>query len=348
MSVRDIIAQLRSGRPRADQAARWLRYGGYGCLLAVAWNAAFVYFDPLDTSQLPLPPNFNEGLVTLAAAGVLLILSGRGVAAGNSGAVLGARLALVLIVVLLAGFTYWMMWLPGRMGFGREPGPGSWIELAWPAVCLITSLQFFLPAYFAFGYLQRLKAVLEADAFRGGPAPPAPAAGIQGAPGPYCHALLPFGVHLTFFGVIAAGMLVFLLLSTLAKDFLMPVLLLPVFLLLFVGPILFNYRPSPFQKQRRVLDVATGGGSIFMLNGSWPFFRLLIYDDGLEVRFFLHAWFIPYARLESITLQRAFLSRALLIRSDLPRVPNRIRFSSSRQKELLARIEDCRDRHQNN
>lgn len=339
MSLRDFVDELRSGEPKADKAARWLRYGGYGCLLVVAWNAAFLYFEPVGMSELPFPPHVNEGLAMLALAGVLLILAGRGVAANNAGAVVWGQLAVVMIAVLVAAFTYWMMKVPERMGFGGGRGFGVWFEVVWYAACLAVSLQFFVPAYFAIGYLRRLTGVLENGAIGIVTAPPAPTPGPTEEPDRYCHALLPFGVHLTFFGLLAAGLLVGLLVSQLAEGAAAPGVFLPVLLLLVFGPILFNYLPSPFQKQRRPLDAATGGGSILLLNGSWPYFRLLIYEDGLEVRFFFHAWFIPYARLESATLQRVFFSTALLIRSDLPKVPNRIRFFSFRKKDLLARIE---------
>ena len=237
--------------------------------------------------------------------------------------------------------------MPARMGFGGEKNPLEWFGLIWPAACVLASLQFFVPAWFAFGYLQRLKRRLENETIVGGGMPPSPAPGVENDQDRYCHALLPFGVHLTFFAVLGGGMLAAFLVSHFVEGIEMHGLFLPVFLVIFVGPILFNYIPSPFQKQRKVLAQVTGGGSIYMLNGTWPFFRLLIYADGIEIRFFLHAWFIPYTRLESISLNRLFLSRALLICSDLPRVPSRIRFFSFRKEALLARIEACRkgDQH---
>ena len=237
------------------------------------------------------------------------------------------------------------MVLPGRVWVGRGQGPGGWFEVFWWVVCLITALQFFWPAYFALGYLRRLRGVLENCAFDGGPAPISPTPDTPSDPDTFCHAIVPFGVHLTFFGVLAAGMLVIFLTNRLAGGGAMPFLVLPTLLLMVFGPVVFNYLPSPFQKQRRVLETAAGGGSIFMMNGSWPFFRLLVYEDGIEIRFFLHAWFIPYVRLESVSLERVFVSRALLIRSDLPKVPDRIRFYSSRQNDLLAQVEEGLARH---
>jgi hypothetical protein len=344
MSLRDIITELRSGTPDPVKAARWLRYAGYACFLAAAWNAAFTFFDSEGLSKLPLPPYFNEGLVVLVVAGCLFILSSRGVAEKNTAAVLWGQLAIILVVALLASFSYWMMWMPDKTGFGDDQVPGGWFGYFWSAACVLVSLQFFVPAFFAFGYLQRLKPVIDHNTAIGVMTPPAPAPGIASDQDNYCHALLPFGVHTTFFVVLATGMVLIILVGHFVEGIGMHGVFLPMFLVIFFGPILYNYIPSPFQKQRRAVNVATGGGSIFLLNGSWPFFRLLIYPDGIEIRFFLHAWFIPYTRLESVTLNRSFLTKALLIRSDLPKVPSRIRFYSLRKKDLLAQIEACQKR----
>ena len=345
MSLRDIISELRSKTPDAVKAARWLRYAGYACFLAAAWNAAFTFFDPEGIAELPMPPYFNEGLVMLVVAGGLFMLSGRGMAEKSPGAVMWGQMAIILVVALLASFIFWMMGMPGKMGFGKGQGPGEWFDLIWPAACVLVSLQFFVPAFFAFGYLRRLKPVLDNHTAIGGMAPSAPVPGIASDQDGYCHALLPFGVHITFFVVFATGMLVIFLVSRLVEGVGLHGVFLPMFLVLFFGPILYNYIPSPFQKQRRAVNVATGGGSIFLLNGSWPFFRLLIYPDGIEIRFFLHAWFIPYTRLASVTLNRSFLTKSLLICSDLPKVPSRIRFYSLRKKDLLAQIEACQKRN---
>jgi hypothetical protein len=345
MSLRDLIAELRSGTPETGKVSRWLRYAGYACFLTAAWNGAFLYVDPEGLSELPLPPYFEAALVTLVAAGCLMIIAGRGVSEKSPGAVLWGQLAILLIVVLLAALTYWMMWLPGRIVPGRPTGPDTWPEMIWTAACVLVSLQFFVPAYYAFGYLQRMKKALEDGMVGDWTAPSMPVHPVEDEKDLYCHALLPFGVHITFIVVLCAGLFLFLLLRHLADGTGMHLVFLPIFLIIFGGPILYNYIPSPFQKKRQAVEIATGGGSIFLLNGSWPFFRLLIYADGIEIRFFLHAWFIPYPRLESVTLKRNFLSKALLICSDLPKVPSRIRFFSLRKKDLLARIEACRQRH---
>ncbi len=327
MSLRDILVELRSGTPDAEKAARWLRYAGYACFLAAAWNAVITFFDSEEMSELPMPSYFAEGLFILAAIGVLFLISSRGVTEKEPEGVTKGQVAIVLTCALIAAFIYWMMGMPGRMGFGNGNVPGGF-ERFWPLACVLVSLQFFFPAYFALGYLQRLKGVLASDAVSARIMPPPASTISKDNQDTYCHALLPFGVHITFFVVLATGMLIIFLLSSTLGAAGVHGTIFPIFLVLIFGPVLYNYVPSPFQKQRKTRHVATGGGSIFFLNGTWPFFRLLVYADGIEIRFFLHAWFIPYTKLESISLSRNFISKALLICSDLPKVPSRIRFFS--------------------
>ena len=345
MSYRDIISALRAKRPNAEKASRWLKYAGLGCLAVTAWNVAFVFFDPVAISELPIPPYFNQGLALLAVAGCLFLIAGRGVAEKSPGAALWGQLAVVVVAALVAAFTYSMVGIPQKMGLGGERHPFQWFNMIWMAVGVLVAMQFLVPAYFALGYLQRLKQVLVDETILGRPGASSPAVpGVPGDTDKYCHALLPFGIYFNFFVIMGAGILLFFLGRHFIEGLGGTGFFLPFFVLFF-GPIIFNYLPSPFQKQREVIEQVTGGGSIFMLNGSWPFFRLLVYADGIEIRFFLHAWFIPYAKLESISLKRMFVTRNLLICSDLPGVPSRIRFASFRKEALLARIEACRQAH---
>ncbi len=64
----------------------------------------------------------------------------------------------------------------------------------------------------------------------------------------------------------------------------------------------YNYRASPFQHNRRLRAAFTGGGSIFLFkflfNGSWPFFRLMVYEDALEVRVMFHRFLVPFGKMD--------------------------------------------------
>jgi hypothetical protein len=118
-----------------------------------------------------------------------------------------------------------------------------------------------------------------------------------------------------------------------------------MFLVLFVGPALYNRKPSSFEQARTVLASYTGGGSLMLFNGSWPFFRLLVYDDGVEVRVMFHRFFIPYDKMEDLPDKIRFFSLGgILFKSDLPGVPSRIRFHGRNSKKILEFVNERRRR----
>ena len=120
---------------------------------------------------------------------------------------------------------------------------------------------------------------------------------------------------------------------------------LPVFILVFFSPILYNRVASPFEQERPLVASYTGGGSTFLLNASWPFFRLLVYNDGVEIRVIFHRFFIPYDRMEDLPAKLGFFSMGILFRSDLPGVPSSIRFYGFGSKGTLALIQEQRAKY---
>jgi hypothetical protein len=115
-------------------------------------------------------------------------------------------------------------------------------------------------------------------------------------------------------------------------------------LFILVAPTIFNYVSSPFQENRRLLASFTGGGSIFLFHGSWPFFRLMVYEDALEVRVMFQRFLIPYEKMEKIPRKISFFSSGLLIKSDLSDVPSRIRFSGFGMKKIVKNVSEARER----
>ncbi len=95
-----------------------------------------------------------------------------------------------------------------------------------------------------------------------------------------------------------------------------------------------NFVPSPFQEGRQAGASFTGGGPISLFGGTWPFSRLLVYRDGLEVRLLFHRFFVPYEAMDEIPERVGFFLRGILIRSDFP---GAIRFQGFGMKKL-ARI----------
>ncbi len=107
---------------------------------------------------------------------------------------------------------------------------------------------------------------------------------------------------------------------------------------MFFTPIIYNYLPSPFQKDREVIVSYTGGGSVNLFSGSWPFFRLFVYEDGLEIRVMLHRFFIPYDKMSDPPEKIGFFNRGILIESDFPGVPSGIRYNGFGMKKVIKTI----------
>ncbi len=92
------------------------------------------------------------------------------------------------------------------------------------------------------------------------------------------EALLPFGVGGSFFLLMACLMIPLFAIQKFYGMELVPLIFIPGFILIFFGPMVYNSLPSSFEKGRKVIASFTGGGSIFLFNGSWPFFRRNIHE----------------------------------------------------------------------
>jgi hypothetical protein len=160
----------------------------------------------------------------------------------------------------------------------------------------------------------------------------------------YKDALLPFGILGTFAFLIGVPLLLIFILERYFGPGVFPYLFMPIFVLIFFGPVVYNYIPSRFQKERSVVASYTGGGSILLFHGSWPFFRLMVYEDGIEVRVELHRFFIPYNKMADLPNKIGFFSRGVLIKSDLPGVPSGIRFSGFGMKMILKVLNEMRNK----
>jgi hypothetical protein len=193
------------------------------------------------------------------------------------------------------------------------------------AVAAVVLVQVGIPAYLGFRYLGKLAA-----APAPGPVTPqsTPLSASHGSrESTYTDSPFPFGIVGTF-----VPMVLILILGTftgvaLAGPEIMPFIFIPLFFAVFIGPALFNRRMSPFERSRTLIDSFTGGGSIFLFHGSWPFFRLLVYRDALEVRVMYHRFLIPFDMMEELPETVGFFSSGIPIRSNLPGVPSCIRFN---------------------
>ena len=103
---------------------------------------------------------------------------------------------------------------------------------------------------------------------------------------------------------------------------------------LFIVPPLFNLLPSRFQAKRSIIASYICGVLVGPFIASPPFGRLLLYEDGVELRVMFQRYFIPYAQMVS-----AF---QLTLHSDLPRVPRTIRIVSLRSGPLVKQVNAMR------
>ena len=331
MDYFDILRELRRGEPDIDKTAKALKVLGWLSVAGGLWNFGFYYLAPLEKFSIKLPPNFPHiALIALAALGGLYLYASRAVKDRNPWGRTVGQTAIVLSLALIAGFA-WFAFHQFEMPRGMEEIPNL-----FGIVMLVVLAQFALPAYFGVRYLSRLPIAEDARAavFKP-PASQTNAPPIPGAERRYKDALLPFGVFGTFLLLLAVPFAMFFLVGKLGDARRLTLMPLPMFIFVFCAPIAYNYWASPFEADRKVQASFTGGGSIFLFSGTWPFFRLLVYADGLEVRVMFHRFFIPYDQMGELPAKIGFFSRGLLIKSNLPGVPAGIRYQGFGMQKVL-------------
>jgi len=111
--------------------------------------------------------------------------------------------------------------------------------------------------------------------------------------------------------------------------------------------VFYNKLPSRFQTNRRLIKSFTGGVGVFLLHASWPFGKLLVYEDGIEIRFMFHCYYISYEKMAMSTNFLLFIG-GVIIESDLPNVPKSIRFSGFKNREIYDLIKNCGESHVKN
>jgi len=314
----DLIEELRTGVPEPKQLAR---------ILALLGALSLVV--PIMDQIKPIPRTSHDDWILLlsygfdflvyvlfpvlctmlfGAAYLLYVKSNWGKRLGQAAIAFFCFLA--PLVQLWAGILVAANRNPSRP---TAPIPDeAYPSLGFLVPIAIIFLMYLIPGYFTIRYMGRMRMQTESG---DGDQPAIVLAG--GPPTAYRSSPSPFGVIGTFLGMLVPT---FLLLFA-GKGFVPFGLLL--LLLIFVGPIIYNFRASPFEEQREVRSSFWGGGAIYLFHASIPFFRLLIYADGLEVRVMLNRFFIPYDRMD---YQAGLFKSSLLIKSHLPDVPSRLRF----------------------
>ena len=348
MDFFDFIRELRKGKPDVRKAEKAMKILAWICIIAGLWNFIIYFLAPFKESPFNLPPQYPYlTLLGLLLLGTLFFRSARGIKELEPWGKKTGQIAIALLIGVIFGFMFFMFpWKTIPLRSNTFP------MIIFVLFAVLFAAQFIVPAYFGIRYLGRLPVKEDGyptDRYRQQNISMTAAEQIsQGRSMPqikYKDALFPFGPAGIFALLIALPLLSVFILEKYARQDLMPLIIMPMFLFIFLGDVIYNYLPSSFQRQRKLVASFTGGGSIFLLHGSPPFFRLLIYSDGLEVRFMFHRFFIPYDEMDDIPDKVGFLSRGILIKSDLPDVPSGIRFSGFGMKKIVKVVNETRRKY---
>ncbi|MBN1142728.1 MAG: hypothetical protein JXB25_13180 [Deltaproteobacteria bacterium] len=345
MDFFDLIKELRKGAPDIGKAQKAMKILGWISVGAALWNFAFAFFLPFEKIPFQLPPHYPlAALVSLLFIGALFFLAAGGIREMEPWGKKTGQIAILLLLVAFLGLVFF--------AFPIQAFPAN--DGIFPRFLVIFSvvfvLQLAMPAYYGVRYLGRLPTKAESlnDPFY----QESLSRNIENSekfekatePEKYKEALLPLGIFGTFVLFLGIPLAIMFFITTRQGDSFLSFFIMPFFFIfLFCGPAIYNYVPSSFQKSRTVDAYFVGGSSIFLFSGSWPFFKLLVYKDGVEIRVMFHRFFIPYDKMEDIPDKIGFFNRGVLIKSNLPGVPSGIRFSSFGMKKIVETLNKARN-----
>jgi hypothetical protein len=347
MDFFDLIRELRKGKPDPKKAEKAMKILGWICVVGGFWNFIIFFVGPFKESPFNLPPQYPYlALIILLELGTLFFRAARGIKEMAPWGKKTGQIAIVLLICVFFGFMF------AVFPIKTIPLHNSAISLFFILFGAVVIAQFAIPAYFGVRYLARLPVKeigYSPDRYRQQERAMTMGERINrdrlGPQMTYKEALFPFGVFGTFAIFLAVPLLLMFIGQKYVSPELMAIFFAAFFLFIFLGPVSYNYLHSSFQDRREVIASFTGGGSIFLFHGSWPFFRLIVYKDGLELRFMFHRFFIPYDKMEDIPDKGGFFNRGILIKSDLPDVPSGIRFGGFGMKKIVQVVNEARNNY---
>ncbi|MDH4227613.1 MAG: hypothetical protein OEV59_07710 [Deltaproteobacteria bacterium] len=274
------------------------------------------------------------GYVAVASmVGCFCLLAGRSASKGTSFGKRMAEIAVVLFVIEICAdcivFAYFgYAGLLGKFGTMLASFPVFWVILS------VFLTAFLVSNYLWLAYIDRARlGVANANAQASGTVR-------------YHESTFPYNPKLTsdmlLVGALVAGLLFawFMDAGVIGVAFAAG----PLLLCFFVLQLVFNHRPSSFEKGRELVRAWNTGGKIFLFGEAWPFFRVLLYKDGLEVRAIFQRYFIPYDMLEKPLTRPYSSSRRLWLVTDIPGVPQDIRLYGSNIGEIRQMLLTLRGR----
>jgi hypothetical protein len=348
MGFFDLIKELRTSPPNTQKAAKTMTYFGWGCLAGGLWNFLIPQIDTFKHSNLPIPPSYPYvALAGLSVTGGLFLFAARGIRELEPWEKRVGQAAVLLLVAQLILFPLVIM--PEFLSRGPAGIPFSTFTTIFMLVVLG---QFVLPGYYGIKYLNRLP-TNDVNITTAGYNQEQVSRDLAQRLGErttttdttkFHDSPFPFGLSVTFPLLIGSFLLIGFLADKLFGHDSFAVVFPGMFLFLFIGPAVFNFLPSPFSAERTLVASFTGGGSIYLFSGSVPFFRLLVYDDALEVRVMFQRYLVPYDKMEAPPEKIGFFTSGVLIKSDLPDVPSNIRFAGFGMKNILRTVNEVRDK----
>ncbi len=341
MGLWDVIQELRAGRPDISRVARGLQIAGWVCLAALAWNLGMLALMESRGQSLPIwgPVWLNTALVVGTALSAVLFLHGaKAIRSRDPAGTREGQVAILLLGVLAVGAV--ALTFPRKM----VSRPDLVFTGVLGLIVAVILVQVAAVAFLAVRYLGRLELteqppLSESSTTAGFETEGFDVPGAQAPETLYVEALVPGGIF-GGFGLMLAVAGAAMALAVTRHDGAMGAGLL-VFMVALASPAAYNLFRSRFQDGREQITSFTGGGAVGFLNGTWPFFRVLVYTDGIEIRFMFTRFFIPYEALGPLPERAGFFTFWAVFTSDLPGVPHRIRFTPifgiSRLMETLDR-----------
>jgi|LQYC01.1.fsa_nt_gi hypothetical protein len=162
----------------------------------------------------------------------------------------------------------------------------------------------------------------------------------------YSDSLFPSGIGVSFIITLLALLLGGLLAGVFLGPFLAKkgfeqgggIILLLIFLVIMVGPIIYNKRISRFEKERTALRIIDHFGMIQGLRG--VFIRLLLYEEGLEIRAFYHRYFIPFGKIDGVSIERLLFDKRINIKTTITGMPEFLTLPEKQLSDLTSIIQN--------
>jgi hypothetical protein len=110
------------------------------------------------------------------------------------------------------------------------------------------------------------------------------------------------------------------------------IILLFIILVMMVGPIIYNKRASRFERERTPLEIIEHFGIIQGLRGA--FIRLLLYEEGLEIRAFYHRYYIPFDKIDGVSIERLLFGKRINIKTGITGVPEYLTLPDKQLSDL--------------